>query len=127
MNTISNDIAILKLQVPVELNKNVQIACLPKEKSSEYPKAPKNAYIVGWGVTEFDMKTKNTSDIPDALQNAKVLIYESVFCEFRERYFDSKSQICAGNYSGLVDSCQGRILKISIYKFKNFRLYKIAI
>lgn len=127
MNTISNDIAILKLQVPVELNKNVQIACLPKEKSSEYPKAPKNAYIVGWGVTEFDIKTKNTSDIPDALQNAKVLIYESVFCEFRERYFDSKSQICAGNYSGLVDSCQGRILKISIYKFTNFRLYKIAI
>ena len=111
MNTISNDIAIVKLQVPVELNKNVQIACLPKEKSPEYPKAPKNAYIVGWGVTEFDLKIKNTSDIPDALQNAKVLIYESVFCEFRERYFDSKSQICAGNYSGLVDSCQGRIWK----------------
>jgi hypothetical protein len=105
----------LKLSEPVELNNNVQIACLPKEQSSSYPKAPVDAYIIGWGINQLNLKNESLSKIPDALQNAKILIYDPIFCMFREKYYEQNSQICAGNYSGLVDSCHGMPFKLNIF------------
>ena len=43
-----NDIAIIKLSVPVRLNKYIQIACLPKTQSTNFPPVGSKAWIVGW-------------------------------------------------------------------------------
>jgi hypothetical protein len=48
-SNFQNDIAILKLSRSVELNQNIQIACLPQVQSSTYPVPEQPAWIVGWG------------------------------------------------------------------------------
>jgi hypothetical protein len=52
-NTLMNDIAIIKLSVPVRLNRFIQIACLPKTQSTNFPSAGSKAWIVGWVNLKF--------------------------------------------------------------------------
>lgn len=94
---------------PVELNENVQVACLPDPNTKVYPTSdsPVEGYIVGWGLLD------EYGSLPDRLQNAKVIIYNSSFCAnvSTDLVKNWTSQICAGVNEGGVDSCQGFYLK----------------
>jgi secreted trypsin-like serine protease len=71
-----NDIAILKLASPVQLDRNVQIVCLPNPKVHNYPGTTGiPAFAVGWGTLYSDGPTSNT------LQNVKFTLYDGAYCE----------------------------------------------
>ena len=48
-----NDIAILKLEKSAPINKKIQVACLPKSQSTEFPSANIDSWAVGWGILDF--------------------------------------------------------------------------
>jgi secreted trypsin-like serine protease len=101
---VLNDIALLQLKKPVQLNRNIQIACLPNAKWSEfYPLPDTSAWVLGWGTLSEQGKT------PDSLMNLKIEIYNNSICDqvIREDRKDWKSQICAGDIKGNKDTCQG--------------------
>ena len=54
--TTDNDIALLKLKVPIEYNIAVQPVCLPRHE--EIPRL--NCIITGWGETRGQMLLSNT-------------------------------------------------------------------
>lgn len=100
-----NDIGILKLAREVELNDYVQIACLPNPKLKVYPtKTNISAYALGWGVLDYDLQT-----FPQSLQNVVITIYNGSLCENSTEGMHPNwdSQICAGEYDGGKDTCQG--------------------
>lgn len=101
----------------VTLNKYIQVACLPQQTSSSYPSTNSSAWIVGWGLTQED------GVVSRLLKNAKVTIYDGdQYCLNYNPYIDWNKQICAGEYNGGVDTCQGDSgkkfsLKYSINQF----------
>lgn len=99
-----DDIAIIKLSKKVDLTEKIQVACLP-ENSQLYPKKYDiNAYIVGWGKTN-----QAASTTPNILQEALITVYDSSKCSLVGSGIPKNwnNQICAGKYTGGVDSCQG--------------------
>ena len=46
-DTLDNDIAILKLEKPLEFNKNIQPACLPSDDFE--PEVGSTCFVSGWG------------------------------------------------------------------------------
>ena len=95
---VLNDIALLQLKKPVQLNRNIQIACLPNAKWSEfYPLPDTSAWVLGWGTLSEQGKT------PDSLMNLKIEIYNNSICDqvIREDRKDWKSQICAGDIKAI--------------------------
>ncbi|KAH3860817.1 vitamin K-dependent protein C-like [Dreissena polymorpha] len=106
-NTITNDIALLKLEKPVLESHAVSFACLPEandkiEKrfatSGELP----ICYIIGWG------KTKNT-DLNGSrmLREAQIPLVDRDTCQKAFEYPIYKTQLCAGSKGGGIDSCAG--------------------
>ena len=101
---ILNDIAIIKLSIKVDLNEKIQVSCLP-ENSQIYPKYFNiNAYVVGWGKT-----SQAASTTPNILQEALITVYDSSKCNLVGIGTPKNwnNQICAGKYTGGVDTCQG--------------------
>jgi len=92
--THENDVAIIRLASPLQLNSYVSIACLPGPD----PAVNENVMIAGWGTTTFE------GDVSDPLLQANVLIMD--FCQYVYD-FDSTKQLCAGNYQYSKDTCQG--------------------
>jgi hypothetical protein len=45
---VLNDIALLKLNDVVDLNQDVQLACLPRRVSTSYPPTSYPAWVIGW-------------------------------------------------------------------------------
>lgn len=43
-----NDIGLLILKDKVSLNPYIKLACLPQEKSNNYPSTFTNAWVAGW-------------------------------------------------------------------------------
>jgi secreted trypsin-like serine protease len=99
--TLGNDIALYKLPSPVNLTREIQVACLPQQQSTNYPPANQSAWVVGWGTTE------EGGQISNLLKNAKINIYDGItFCSnYGIPNWDK--QICAGVYEGGIDTCQG--------------------
>lgn len=89
-----NDIAILRLSENVELKRNIQIACLPPNKSSSYPKHNVDTWAIGWGLLD-----ENDNYVAESLQNVKFTIYNSSMCSgvSVDAIKDWNKQICAGN------------------------------
>ncbi|CAF0740169.1 unnamed protein product [Rotaria sordida] len=92
--TNENDIAIIRLASPVQLNSYVNIACLPGKD----PVLNNNVMIAGWGTTSFGGSS------PDKLRQANIIIMD--LCKQVYRY-DNNKQLCAGNHQYSKDSCQG--------------------
>ncbi|XP_061196890.1 chymotrypsinogen A-like [Saccostrea echinata] len=98
--TITNDIALLKLRKPEKISHMVQYACLP-EPSDELADGT-SCFIVGWG------KQKNTHLLgSEALREAEVPIVSKKKCRKAFDYNIGDKQICAGFKKGGVDSCAG--------------------
>ena len=100
--TITNDIALLKLERPVETNEidNIGFTCLPEEnyKFADKPKC----YIVGWG-------KENYTDIygSNKLQEAQLPLVSRKRCQKVFDYVIPESQTYAGYKKGGIDSCAG--------------------
>lgn len=101
-DTITNDIALLKLERPIQTNKTDKIgfACLPHENDKFADKT--RCYIVGWG-------KENNTDIygSNKLQEAQVPLVSRKRCQKVFDYVIHESQICAGYKKGGLDSCAG--------------------
>ncbi|NXQ65017.1 ACRO protein, partial [Anthoscopus minutus] len=70
---ISNDIALLELNEPVECSPYIQLACVgdPTLRVSEL----QNCWVAGWGST-----TEGDQDSSDSLQEAKVQLIDTQLC-----------------------------------------------
>ncbi|XP_067827011.1 transmembrane protease serine 13-like isoform X2 [Heptranchias perlo] len=101
-DTNDYDIALMKLQKPLEFTAQVRPACLPTY-NQEFPHGMA-CWITGFGRTKEG--ATSTSDI---LLEATVNIIGSGTCNRRRIYNGAVTQrmICAGKLSGGVDSCQG--------------------
>ena len=89
-----NDIALLRLTTPAELNQFVQIACLPNPRYNRtFPQDNVISWGVGWGVSNT-----STDESPDNLYDVKLTIYNSSMCGRieSENVMNWNSQICAG-------------------------------
>ncbi|XP_076332019.1 trypsin-1-like [Tachypleus tridentatus] len=97
-----NDLAILKLERPVEYSDSISPVCLPYNLSTKNIDA-KTAYITGWGQTtpggEFSknmqvlhVPTWNQKDCQDKYENTTTII---------------KTMLCAGHPEGGTDACMG--------------------
>jgi len=102
-----NDIALIKLDRPVKLTKQVQVACLP-EKNEESTNG--DCYITGWGQTNgYSSETSNT------LQEVELPIADKADCSRMNFQVGSglkisPGQICAGygaDYSKIQTGCRG--------------------
>jgi secreted trypsin-like serine protease len=103
-NNLLNDIAILKLSEEVTLNERIQIACLPQQKSQNYPSQTNiDSWVVGFGTTSSGGSLSND------LKNVKITLYPSTQCSqvYPSVMKNWNLQICAGEIVGGKDSCQG--------------------
>ncbi|XP_012172255.2 tryptase isoform X2 [Bombus terrestris] len=102
------DIALVKLSTAVAFNNEIRPACLYQP----YDTVPMQAWISGWGVTEFDAEEES-----DQLQKALLNIVDNINCAIKYNQSTSiaipygimPSMICAGDtLSGWnKDTCQG--------------------
>ena len=100
LETIDNDIALLKLKTPAVANKYVGYACVAG-KDTILPPATL-CYAVGWG------KVKETHIFgPDILREAAVPLVSRTECQKAFDYSITKNQMCAGYARGGIDTCAG--------------------
>ncbi|RWS14716.1 chymotrypsinogen B-like protein [Dinothrombium tinctorium] len=101
VETVDNDIALLRLRRPLKLGKYVSTACLPS--SSDHLKMNTMGIILGWG------KKRNSALFgTDVLHQAQVPIADLTQCRLvYQDYYISDNMICAGFESGRVDTCAG--------------------
>ncbi|XP_014108291.1 PREDICTED: acrosin-like [Pseudopodoces humilis] len=99
---ITNDIALLELDEPVQCSPYIQLACVaePALRVSEL----QNCWIAGWGST-----TKGGQDSSDHLQEAKVQLIDVQLCNSSGWYAGKihTHNLCAGYPQGNIDTCQG--------------------
>jgi len=101
-NKWSNDLLLLKLDSPFELNECVNTACLPTVP----PQVGAKCWISGWGNLEFQLQPP-----PEILQEVDVHIKSNADC--RDAYASispvDETMICAnGMRDGAIsDACQG--------------------
>lgn len=93
--TYLNDIAVIKFSNDIELNRYIQVACLPQTLYTEESLLSKvYAYIAGFSSSGNDF----TSWVE---HNVKLNLYNSSMCKMvepgREKNWDL--QLCAGEYS----------------------------
>ena len=99
--TITNDIALIKLRKPPSAFTETSYACLP---NSDYRPSRRHqlCYIVGWG------KLKNTHIYgSDSLMEAQVPVVRHKECQRVFEYTITPNQVCAGYKRGGIDSCAG--------------------
>ncbi|XP_056267658.1 transmembrane protease serine 2-like isoform X2 [Pseudoliparis swirei] len=99
--TYVNDIALLKLDAPLEFSRTVKPVCLPNTGMHLY--AGSQAWITGWGAL------RSSGPSPDKLNQAQVTVYSRETCNSAQALAGqvTETMICAGKMQGGVDSCQG--------------------
>jgi len=100
---LSNDIALLKLSKPAQINNYVGLACLPGDSTPSLPidNMSKKCWITGWGTLS------SGGSSPRVLMQASVPLVSKTRClrGYPRQIHDS--MLCAGYDQGGVDSCQG--------------------
>lgn len=105
---VDNDIALLKLEHPLELTQRVWPACLPEQ--DEELKPDSMTTILGWGAIAYHRLRDGKPEVErdDTLYEAKVPVVD--FEECKNSYGDDLEThhvICAGYKEGRIDSCTG--------------------
>ncbi|KAA0197131.1 hypothetical protein HAZT_HAZT008994 [Hyalella azteca] len=103
-DTLTDDLALVKLATPVVFNETVQPICLP-ERYEDF--IGQLASVTGWGYTTPDAKDYN-----DILQQTQVEVLPQRSCaSILDRQMDAierrKGIICAGFEDGRSDACKG--------------------
>ena len=116
---ITNDIALIKMNKEVMLNRFVQLACLPlpEYKLPTYFHNPElqQATVIGWGETnkkssDYEENIKRQHGVlTTKLQKGRVPIQPVAMCsETYKQYTMTTSQLCAGgDPRTYTDSCRG--------------------
>ncbi|KAJ8780117.1 hypothetical protein J1605_011912 [Eschrichtius robustus] len=96
------DIALVKLQLPLTFSGTVRPICLPFSDEELTPATP--LWVSGWGFTE-----QNGGKISDILLQASVQLIDSTRCNAEDAYQGevTEKMLCAGIPEGGVDTCQG--------------------
>ncbi|KAG1682700.1 Limulus clotting factor C [Nymphon striatum] len=104
--TFDSDIALMKLNKPVELTSRVRPVCLPTFKSAnDHLVEGKIGVVTGWGALENDL-------YPEELQQAKVPVVPNSQCleDYRSEGLPltvTDVMFCAGYKEGKADACSG--------------------
>ncbi|XP_037094791.1 proclotting enzyme-like [Pollicipes pollicipes] len=122
LNGYYNDIALFKLDRPVNFNEYVIPVCLP----DEYEGRPLDALVgrtssvIGWGVTSYGGRESSQ------LRSADMPVWSQSGCD--NAYFQPIQEmfICAGFTDGRKDACQGDSGGPLVY-FENGRWMQIGI
>jgi secreted trypsin-like serine protease len=93
--TYVNDIAILRLNIPLKFNDYVTPVCLAQRDVAEYT----NCAVAGWG------QTKDTGD-RSVLQQLVLPVLPMSYCK-KAYSMLTDNQFCAGMTAGGKDSCAG--------------------
>jgi len=105
-NSVStmNDIAIIKLDTPINFTSTIQPACLPEIDETVADNA--DAIVAGWGLTR-----ENGADTSNVLMQVGVPVINTRECATMYRpnriTIDSYAMMCAGYKQGGKDACQG--------------------
>lgn len=101
--TYANDIALLVLRKPVTWGRYVMPVCLPFGPLATNTLDGHNAFIVGWGATQFNGAGSSV------LRQAQIPVWTEADCKkaYEQHLPISKAQLCAGDASAERDSCQG--------------------
>ncbi|XP_068440607.1 mannan-binding lectin serine protease 1 [Clinocottus analis] len=113
----NNDIALLRLEQPVEFTEFIRPVCLPPPHNKDEPSSPlpnSLGLVAGWGISSFNITsssdpTKLTSDL---LQYVKLPVVSQEECEgsYASRsvsYNITDNMFCAGFLEGGKDTCLG--------------------
>ncbi|XP_067998212.1 trypsin I-P1-like isoform X2 [Melanerpes formicivorus] len=97
-STLNNDIMLIKLDTPAQLNRAVQTVPLP----TACAEAGTTCLISGWGNT-----LSSGSNYPDTLQCLQAPILSASACSQAYPGQITQNMICVGYLEGGKDSCQG--------------------
>uniref|UniRef100_A0A8V5FTZ8 Peptidase S1 domain-containing protein n=2 Tax=Melopsittacus undulatus TaxID=13146 RepID=A0A8V5FTZ8_MELUD len=97
-NTLDNDIMLIKLATPAQLNEAVQTVSLP----TRCPSTGTECIISGWGNTR-----SSGSAYPDTLQCLNAPVLSASACRNAYPGDITSNMICVGFLEGGRDSCQG--------------------
>uniref|UniRef100_A0A3Q3XH31 trypsin n=1 Tax=Mola mola TaxID=94237 RepID=A0A3Q3XH31_MOLML len=95
--TFNNDIMLIKLSRPAQLNANVQPAALPDDSTP--PLGSDTCTVSGWGVTQI-----YSSYLSPVLRAVDVKILP--YCTYYYWGMITPNMLCAGSRMGGKDSCQ---------------------
>ncbi|EDW81114.1 uncharacterized protein Dwil_GK11884 [Drosophila willistoni] len=97
---VSNDIALLRLNVSARFDKHIKPICLPiTDELKQEAEKQKTYFVTGWGTTE-------NGSASDVLLQANVPIQPRSACSQAYRRAVPLSQLCVGG-GDLQDSCKG--------------------
>ncbi|XP_076173331.1 trypsin 3A1-like, partial [Ptiloglossa arizonensis] len=99
--TFNNDIAIIEMDQPVDVNGIVRTACLPEDKAIDYTGA--TATVVGWG------RTGEEQPVSDKLRKVNLPILSQEECDEAgyQKNRITENMFCAGYLEGELDACFG--------------------
>ncbi|KAM4738195.1 chymotrypsin-C-like [Anableps anableps] len=98
--TLHNDIALIKLEAPVEFSDTIKTACLP---SAGFTLAPdETCFITGWG------RLYTGGPLADILQQALLPVVDHATCTQSDWWGSqvTEKMLCAGG-DGIVSGCNG--------------------
>ncbi|XP_016064467.1 PREDICTED: plasma kallikrein [Miniopterus natalensis] len=96
----SNDIALIKLEAPLNYTEFQKPICLPSKDDTNIIYT--NCWITGWGFT------KERGEVQNILQKTNIPLVTNEECQKRYRdYKITKQMICAGYKEGGKDACKG--------------------
>ena len=98
---MNNDWIILKLDIPLEFNDDVQPACLPLSNWAPETDLDNNCVASGWGLLSHE------GDPSEYLQWVELPVVSNEVCKVTHGPSVTDSVICAGPPSGGKSICQG--------------------
>lgn len=101
LQTYYNDIALLKLEKPVNFTDYIRPICLPGPEMAKEDLMGYFGTVVGWGATAFGGSESGV------LQYAQVPIWDNGDCDRIYKQDIEKIYLCAGLADGGKDACQG--------------------
>ncbi|NXL12394.1 TMPS5 protease, partial [Mesembrinibis cayennensis] len=101
-NSLDYDIALMKLQVPLNFSDAIRAVCLPPSRQDLLQGA--QCWVSGWGYTRPDQ-----AQVTETLQEALVPLIGTKRCNSSCMYAGELTarMLCAGYPRGEIDACQG--------------------